>query len=178
MSRIGRKAIDIPSGVIVECDNGVVWVRGPKGNLSQPINPRLSLKLDNQKIIIERNSNDKKVKALHGLTRTLINNMIIGVTQGFQKGLEIVGIGYRAVLQGRTLTLNLGYSHPINYKAPDGIDLQMSQKNIILVSGTDKQLVGQVAAQIRAFKKPDPYKGKGIKYLTEQVKRKAGKAKA
>ena len=178
MSRIGRKAIDIPSGVTIECDNGVVWVRGPKGNLSQPINPRLSLKPDNQKIIIERSSNDKKVKALHGLTRTLINNMIIGVTQGFQKGLEIVGIGYRAVLQGGTLTLNLGYSHPINYKAPDGIDLQMRQKNIILVSGTDKQLVGQVAAQIRAFKKPDPYKGKGIKYLTEQVKRKAGKAKA
>jgi len=155
-----------------------VQVKGPKGILSQPLNPRLSLRIDNQKIIIERNSADKKVKALHGLTRTLINNMIIGVTQGFQKSLDIVGVGYRAALQGKTLTLQIGYSHPINYKAPEGIDFQISQKNIIAVSGIDKQLVGQVAAQIRAFRKPDPYKGKGIKYLGEQIRRKAGKTKA
>ncbi|OGW14989.1 MAG: 50S ribosomal protein L6 [Nitrospinae bacterium RIFCSPLOWO2_12_FULL_45_22] len=178
MSRIGRKAIDIPPGVTVELNNGLVQVKGPKGILSQPLNPRLSLRIDNQKIIIERNSADKKVKALHGLTRTLINNMIIGVTQGFQKSLDIVGVGYRAALQGKTLTLQIGYSHPINYKAPEGIDFQISQKNIIAVSGIDKQLVGQVAAQIRAFRKPDPYKGKGIKYLGEQIRRKAGKTKA
>ena len=178
MSRIGRKAIDIPPGVTVELNNGLVQVKGPKGILSQPLNPRLSLRIDNQKIIIERNSADKKVKARHGLTRTLINNMIIGVTQGFQKSLDIVGVGYRAALQGKTLTLQIGYSHPINYKAPEGIDFQISQKNIIAVSGIDKQLVGQVAAQIRAFRKPDPYKGKGIKYLGEQIRRKAGKTKA
>ena len=178
MSRIGRKAIDMPPGVTVELNNGLVQVKGPKGILSQPLNPRLSLRIDNQKIIIERNSADKKVKALHGLTRTLINNMIIGVTQGFQKSLDIVGVGYRAALQGKTLTLQIGYSHPINYKAPEGIDFQISQKNIIAVSGIDKQLVGQVAAQIRAFRKPDPYKGKGIKYLGEQIRRKAGKTKA
>src|SRR3990170_3684159 len=178
MSRIGRKAIDIPPGVTVELNNGLVQVKGPKGILSQQLNPRLSLRIDNQKIIIERNSADKKVKALHGLTRTLINNMIIGVTQGFQKSLDIVGVGYRAALQGKTLTLQIGYSHPINYKAPEGIDFQISQKNIIAVSGIDKQLVGQVAAQIRAFRKPDPYKGKGIKYLGEQIRRKAGKTKA
>lgn len=178
MSRIGRKAIDIPPGVTVELNNGLVQVKGPKGILSQPLNPRLSLRIDNQKIIIERNSADKKVKALHGLTRTLINNMVIGVTQGFQKSLDIVGVGYRAALQGKTLTLQIGYSHPINYKAPEGIDFQISQKNIIAVSGIDKQLVGQVAAQIRAFRKPDPYKGKGIKYLGEQIRRKAGKTKA
>ena len=178
MSRIGRKAIDMPPGVTVELNNGLVQGKGPKGILSQPLNPRLSLRIDNQKIIIERNSADKKVKALHGLTRTLINNMIIGVTQGFQKSLDIVGVGYRAALQGKTLTLQIGYSHPINYKAPEGIDFQISQKNIIAVSGIDKQLVGQVAAQIRAFRKPDPYKGKGIKYLGEQIRRKAGKTKA
>jgi large subunit ribosomal protein L6 len=178
MSRIGQKPIDMPPGVTVEFNNGVLQVKGPKGNLSQPIDSRLSFKTDNQKLIIERSSEDKKAKAFHGLTRTLIHNMVIGVTQGFQKNLEIVGVGYRAVLHGNTLTLHLGYSHPINYKAPEGIDFEMSQRNIILVRGIDKQMVGQVAAQIRAFRKPDPYKGKGIKYVGEQIRRKAGKTKA
>jgi large subunit ribosomal protein L6 len=178
MSRIGRRAIDIPPGVTIEVNNGIVQVKGPQGILSQTINSRLVLRLDSQKILIERRSNDKKVKALHGLTRTLINNMIIGVTQGFQKTLEIIGVGYRAALDGRSLTLSLGYSHPIIYKAPEGIDFHMNQRNIIVIRGMDKQLVGQVAAQIRAFRKPDPYKGKGIKYAGEQIRRKAGKTKA
>jgi len=178
MSRIGRKPIEIPAGVKVEIGDGEVQVKGPKGSLSYKINKDLAIEKKDNHLIITRSSDDRKIKALHGLTRTLINNMVIGVSQGFQKSLEIVGVGYRAALQGKTLTLYLGYSHPINYKPPEGIEIQLSQKNVITVSGIDKQLVGQVAAEIRAFRKPDPYKGKGIRYLGEQIRQKAGKGKA
>jgi large subunit ribosomal protein L6 len=178
MSRIGRKPIDIPDGVTIEIKNGLVQVKGPKGVLCYQINPNLSIDQEDRKLIINRKSEDKKVRSLHGLTRTLINNMVIGVSQGYQKSLEVVGVGYRAAVQGKILTLNLGHSHPINYRAPEGIELQISQRNVIVVSGIDKQLVGQVAAEIRAFRKPDPYKGKGIRYLGEEIRRKAGKAKA
>ncbi|MBI2877674.1 MAG: 50S ribosomal protein L6 [Candidatus Tectomicrobia bacterium] len=177
MSRIGKAPIALPSGVKVEMADQTVQVTGPKGVLSLQVNPQVSVRIDDGKLWVERSSEAHRVKALHGLTRSLLNNLVQGVTEGFQRQLEINGVGYRASLQGRTLVLNLGYSHPIHFEPPEGIEIQLPQRNIIAVSGIDKQVVGQVAAKIRNFRPPDPYKGKGIKYATEKLRLKEGKGK-
>jgi len=177
MSRIGQMPITVPSGVQVSRDNGVLTVKGPKGTLTREIHPSINVRLEDDKIVCERPSDAKPHRALHGLTRTLINNMIVGVTQGYEKKLQIIGVGYRAEMQGQDLVLQVGYSHPVRYTPPQGITLTVEQGNrIIHVDGIDKELVGEVAAQIRAVRKPEPYKGKGIRYLGEYVRQKAGKA--
>jgi large subunit ribosomal protein L6 len=178
MSRIGRAPISVPQGVEVKQAGSALEVKGPKGILSQHIPTGISLEIGVGVIHVKRKGDAKRVRSLHGLMRTLIANMVTGVTQGFEKGLEIVGIGYRANVQGKNLQLSLGYSHPVLYAIPEGIELVVEKQNKITVKGTDKQKVGQVAAEIRSFRKPEPYKGKGIRYIGEQVRRKAGKAKA
>ncbi|HEX9950074.1 MAG TPA: 50S ribosomal protein L6 [Thermodesulfobacteriota bacterium] len=178
MSRIGKAPIAVPQGVEVKQAGSAVEVKGPKGMLSQQIPTGISLEIGGGVIHVKRKGDAKAVRSLHGLIRTLIANMVQGVTQGFEKELEIVGIGYRANVQGKNLQLNLGYSHPVLYPIPQGIELAVEKQTRITVKGMDKQKVGQVAAEIRGFKKPEPYKGKGIRYIGEQVRRKAGKAKA
>ncbi|OGP83404.1 MAG: 50S ribosomal protein L6 [Deltaproteobacteria bacterium RBG_16_54_11] len=178
MSRIGRAPISVPQGVEVKQAGSALEVKGPKGILSQHIPTGISLEIGDGVIHVKRKGDAKRARSLHGLMRTLIANMVTGVTQGFEKGLEIVGIGYRANVQGKNLQLSLGYSHPVLYAIPEGIELVVEKQNKITVKGTDKQKVGQVAAEIRSFRKPEPYKGKGIRYIGEQVRRKAGKAKA
>ena len=176
MSRIGRMPITVPSGVDVQYDEqNQVQVKGPRGTLSRTLHPRVVLERDGDTIHVKRQSESKLDKSLHGLSRTLLNNMIVGVTEGFEKQLEIVWGGHRAQLQDRTLTLQLGHSHQINVEAPEGIEFQLD-RTIITVRGIKKELVGQVAADIRAIRKPEPYKGKGIKYTTETIRRKEGKA--
>jgi large subunit ribosomal protein L6 len=176
VSRIGRIPIQIPTGVEVRVDStNHVEVKGPKGTLHRILHPRVVIQRDGDVIQVLRQSDAKLDKSLHGLTRTLIHNMIVGVTNGFEKQLEIVWGGYRAQLQNRTLTLQLGHSHPIAIEAPDGIDFELN-RTIITVRGFNKELVGQVAANIRMLRKPEPYKGKGIKYTTEIIRRKVGKA--
>lgn len=183
MSRIGRKPIDIPENVKVTINDHEVIVEGPKGKLSNKIPEDIEVVLEGNRILVKRNSDEKKVRALHGLTRVLIANMVTGVTQGFEKGLRIVGSGYRAQFEKGVLTLKLRYSHPIEYKVPEGIDItidrpetvQNQQEIPLTVKGIDKQLVGHVAAVIRAFQKPEPYRGKGIKYKDEYIRRKVGK---
>lgn len=175
MSRIGRLPITIPSSVRVGIEGRVVTVEGPKGKLSWELPQDIFVELADGKLHVKRTTDEKKVKALHGLTRALINNMVIGVTQGYEKRLEVVGVGYRASLQGNTLTLNLGYSHPVVYQLPEGVTAKVEGNNIIVIQGIDKQKVGQVAAQIRSFCPPEPYKGKGIRYVGEQIIRKQGK---
>jgi large subunit ribosomal protein L6 len=176
MSRIGRMPIQIPPDVEVRIDNpNRVEVKGPKGVLYRTLHPRVVLQRDGDTIKILRQSDAKLDKALHGLSRTLVHNMIVGVTSGFEKQLEIVWGGYRAQLQNRTLTLQLGHSHPVAVEAPEGIDFELN-RTLITVRGIDKELVGQVAANIRMVRKPEPYKGKGIKYTTETLRRKVGKA--
>jgi large subunit ribosomal protein L6 len=176
MSRIGRMPITVPSGVDVQYgEQNQVQVKGPRGTLSRTLHPRMVLERDGDTIHVKRQSESKLDKSLHGLSRTLINNMIVGVTEGFEKQLEIVWGGHRAQLQGRTLTLQLGHSHQIHMEAPEGIEFQL-ERTIITVRGINKELVGQVAADIRAIRKPEPYKGKGIKYTTETIRRKEGKA--
>lgn len=177
MSRIGRAPIQLPSEVEVELADHGVRVKGPKGVLSLPVDPQVSVRMGDGKIWVERSSEAHRVKALHGLTRSLLNNVVVGVTQGFQRQLEINGVGYRASLEGRALVLSLGYSHPIRYVPPEGIEILLPQRNIIAVSGIDKQLVGQVSAEIRGFRPPDPYKGKGIRYATEKIRLKEGKGR-
>ncbi|OGP93694.1 MAG: 50S ribosomal protein L6 [Deltaproteobacteria bacterium RBG_16_54_18] len=177
MSRIGKAPIAVPKGVEVKQAGSTMEVKGPKGMLSQAIPSGIALQIDGGVITVKRQDDTKHVRSLHGLLRTLIANMVTGVTEGFSKRLEIVGIGYRANLQGRNLQLSLGYSHPINYAIPEGIDVAVDKQTAITVTGVDKQKVGQVASEIRSFKKPEPYKGKGIRYVGEQVRRKAGKAK-
>lgn len=176
MSRIGRKPVDIPKGVEVDikADN-TVTVKGPKGTLTRTFHSNLSIKKENDQIIVERKSDDTFTRALHGTTRALIANMVKGVSEGFTEELEIVGIGYRGAVKGKTLELSLGYSHPVVYEIPEGIQIAMEGTNIIKVSGIDKQKVGQTAAEIRAFREPDAYKGKGIRYRGEVIKLKAGK---
>ena len=174
MSRIGKRPIPIPKGVEVKLEDDILIVKGPKGELKRKLHPDIRVNIQDDKILVSVESRSKKSKALHGLFNALIWNMVAGVTQGFKKGLEIVGVGYRAELKGRKLTLYLGYSHPIEFDLPDGIDAQV-EKNKIIVSGIDKELVGQTAAKIRSFRPPEPYKGKGIRYEDEVIIKKAGK---
>lgn len=179
MSRIGRMPITVPSGVDVKIDAGnEVTVKGPKGTLSRKLHSDMILKLENGVLTVERPSEDKMHKSLHGLTRTLLNNMVIGVTDGFQKELEINGVGYRAQMQGKKLVLGLGYSHPVEYEAVEGITIEVPSPNQIIVKGASKELVGETAAKIREYRLPEPYKGKGIKYVDEHIRRKEGKAGA
>ena len=176
MSRIGRLPIAVPAGVDVAIDGSEVTVKGPKGTLSRSLNPQIAVAREGDQIVVTRPSEAKTHKQLHGLTRTLVNNMVIGVTSGYRKGLEINGVGYRAALVGRKLQLNLGYSHPIEIDPPAGISFEVENPTHLAVLGIDKELVGQVAARVRATRKPEPYKGKGVRYAGEQVRRKAGKA--
>lgn len=176
MSRIGIKQIEVPSGVNVTVKGLSVAVKGAKSELSQTFDESMSIKMDGQIITVERSDDSNRVKALHGLTRQLISNMIDGVTKGFEKKLEIIGVGYKADMKGDVVHLNLGYSHPIDYKLPKGISAKIDKQVEITITGADKQLVGQVAADIRDYRKPEPYKGKGIKYSDEHIRRKAGKA--
>ncbi len=178
MSRIGKLPIAIPDGVQVSVDDRTVRVKGPKGELSHRIPAQISAVLEDGRLLVGRQNESRHSRALHGLNRSLIANMVEGVVKGFDRTLEIVGVGYRAELKGRNLTLSLGYSHPVIFQAPPDVDLEVAGGNRITVRGIDKQLVGQVAAVIRSFKKPEPYKGKGIRYEDEQVRRKAGKTGA
>lgn len=174
MSRIGKKPIEVPEQVEVKIEGNKVMVSGPKGELSQEIRPEIKVEKKEGKIFVLPKIETKKTKALWGLTRTLIFNMVKGVTQGYEKKLEIEGLGYRATVEGENLVLEVGFSHPVKIKAPEGIKFSV-EKNVITVSGIDKELVGQIAAKIRKTKPPEPYKGKGIRYLGEVIRRKPGK---
>ncbi len=177
MSRIGVKPIPVPKGVDVTLGAGnAVKVKGPKGELSQAFTPVLTLVQDGDEIRVERPNDSRDVKALHGLTRSLLNNMVVGVTDGYTKTLEILGVGYRAQMDGKNLVLNVGYSHPVRMVAPEGIAYAVEGNNRVSVSGINKQVVGEEAARIRGVRPPEPYKGKGIRYQGEMVRRKAGKA--
>ena len=175
MSRIGKQPIELPAGVTITVDDAAITVKGPKGELSQFTMPGISVKEENGTVNITRASDEREHRSKHGLMRTLVTNMVEGVTKGFEKKLEVNGVGFRTQLAGNTLKLNLGFSHEITYELPEGIQSKVEQ-NTITVSGISKQLVGQVAAEIRAFKKPEPYKGKGIKYIDERILRKSGKS--
>jgi large subunit ribosomal protein L6 len=176
MSRIGRLPITVPSGVDVTIDGRTVTVKGPKGTLSRSLHPDMTVSREDGTIVVTRPTEQKTHKQLHGLTRTLVNNMVVGVTDGYRKGLEITGVGYRAALNGRKLTLNLGYSHPIEIEPPEGITFEVENPTRLAVVGIDKELVGQIAAKVRSTRKPEPYKGKGVRYSGEYIRRKAGKA--
>lgn len=177
MSRIGRKPIEVPAGVDVKIEAGnVVTVKGTLGTMTQALHKDMIIKKEGNELIVERPSEMKEHKALHGLTRTLLSNMVEGVTKGFSKTLDINGVGYRAAKAGKTLTLNLGYSHPITFEEADGLTIEVPNANQIIVKGTDKQKVGQLAAEIRSKRPPEPYLGKGVKYSDERIRRKAGKA--
>jgi large subunit ribosomal protein L6 len=178
MSRIGRKPVPIPSGVQVDVTDQTIAIKGPKGQLSRRIHPDLSVKVAGTDIIVERPSDEQRHRALHGLTRALIRNMVLGVTKGFGKALEIQGVGYKAEPVATGVKLVVGYSHPVVYPAPEGIRITVENNVILKIDGVDKELVGQVAAEIRKVRPPEPYKGKGIRYLGEQVRRKAGKTGA
>ena len=176
MSRIGRMPIAIPAGVAVDiAENNNVTIKGPKGELSRALPTEMSITVENNEIIVKRPNDLKKNKALHGLTRALLNNMVIGVTQGFSKTLLITGVGYRASKQGNKLVLTLGYSHPIEMEEPEGIEIEVPDQTKIIVKGISKEKVGQCAAEIRSFRAPEPYKGKGIRYEDEHIRRKVGK---
>lgn len=177
MSRVGKRPVPIPDGVEVSFKDQKVHVKGPKGNLSRSMHDDVDLKVEDEAIHVSVSGNGKKVGALQGLSRTLVANMIHGVTQGFERALEIVGVGYRVSLKSNVLTFALGYSHPIDYKLPEGITASV-KKTKVMLSGIDKELLGATAAKIRSFRKPEPYKGKGIKYAEELVKRKVGKTAA
>lgn len=176
MSRIGRKPIAIPAGVEVKIDGSAVTVKGPKGTLSETFNSRMTIKVEGNEILVTRPSDDKTDRALHGLTRTLVSNMVVGVTDGYKKELEVNGVGYRAQKQGKDLVMNLGYSHQVIIPEVDGITIEVPNANSIVISGPDKQKVGQFAAEVREKRPPEPYKGKGIKYVGEHIRRKEGKA--
>lgn len=176
MSRIGKQPINIPDGVTVTNENNLITVKGPKGELAQQMHGDVIIEQkDNQVLVTVKDKEEKSQRSLWGLVRKLIANMVDGVTKGFEKKLEVNGVGYKVELKGKDLHFQLGYSHPIDYKAPEGIEFSV-EKNVITVAGKDKQQVGQTAAEIRAFRKPEPYKGKGIKYSDETIRRKAGKA--
>ncbi len=177
MSRIGKAPITVPAGVDVKVDGRRISVTGPKGTRERQIPGTITVSQDGDTLRVERPNDENKVKAMHGLTRSLVNNMVIGVTEGFKKNLEIVGVGYRAEAQGPgALRLNLGFSHPVDVKAPEGITFEVPVQTQVVVVGIDKEVVGQVAADIRSIRKPEPYKGKGVRYAGERVLRKAGKA--
>ena len=176
MSRIGRLPITVPSGVDVTIDGRNVTVKGPKGTLSRSLHPDITVSRENGTLVVTRPTEQKTHKQLHGLTRTLVNNMVVGVTDGYRKGLEITGVGYRAALSGKKLQLNLGYSHQIEIDPPEGITFEVENPTRLAVVGIDKELVGQIAAKVRATRKPEPYKGKGVRYAGEYIRRKAGKA--
>ena len=178
MSRIGKMPITVPAGVTVTIEDNHVTVKGPKGELSRQINKNMKLTMDNGVITVERPNDEKENRSLHGLSRTLINNMIVGVTQGFSKTLEINGVGYRAAKQGQNINFTLGFSHPVVKEPPAGITFEVPAPNKIVVSGANKEVVGAVAAEIRTLRPPEPYKGKGIRYEGEHVRRKIGKAGA
>ncbi len=178
MSRIGKQLVPIYDGVKIKFDGALLTVEGPKGVLSQRIDEEIELEIGEKEINVKRRNDGRRARSLHGLTRTLIFNMVKGVKDGFTKRLEMVGVGYRAESNGDSLNLSLGYSHPIVYKLPEGVKAQVEGQTSIVLEGIDKQLVGQVAAEIRAFRKPEPYKGKGIMYAGERIRRKAGKAAA
>ena len=178
MSRIGKKPIPVPKGVDITIEGTTVRVKGPKGQLERTLHREMLVRREEEEIIVERPSDEGRHKALHGLSRTLVANMIEGVTSGYKKTLEIVGVGYRAENKPFGLTLNLGYSHSIDYKAPPGITLRAPTPTTVEVEGANKEVVGQVAAEIRSLRPPEPYKGKGVRYQGEQVRRKAGKAGA
>lgn len=175
MSRIGKLPIDVPAGVTITVDSDVISVKGPKGELTVPHLSDVTVTLDGTQAIVTRKDDERIAKAQHGLQRALLNNAVVGVTKGFEKKLEVNGVGFRVAMNGDTLEMSLGFSHPVKYKAPAGVTVT-TNKMEITVSGIDKQAVGQVAAEIRALKKPEPYKGKGIKYADEVILRKAGKA--
>ncbi|MEZ4415166.1 MAG: 50S ribosomal protein L6 [Gemmatimonadota bacterium] len=175
MSRIGKLPIPVPKGVDVQQADGTLSVKGPKGQLSMRVPGDIQVAIEDGAIHVRRPSDQRQHKALHGLTRTLAANMVTGVTEGFKKTLSIVGVGYRAEKKGGGVTLHLGYSHPIDYQAPEGVEIEVPQPTTVVVRSADKQKVGQVAAEIRGFRPPEPYKGKGVRYEDEQVRRKAGK---
>jgi len=176
MSRIGKKPVPVPNGVTVTVSGNTISVKGPKGELSRKLHPDMHVAVENGNVNVTRPSDEQNHRALHGLTRSLIANMVEGVTQGYRKQLEITGVGYKAEVKPFGLQLALGFSHPVQYRAPAGIKLSAPQPTAVVIEGADKEKVGQVAAEIRALRKPEPYKGKGVKYQGEQVRRKAGKA--
>lgn len=176
MSRIGLKPITIPAGVDVKLDAQTVTVKGPNGTLTHNVHPNMTVNIEGSEINVSRPNDDKENRALHGLTRSLIANMVIGTSEGFKKVLEVNGVGYRIQAQGSKLTMNLGFSHPVVMEAPEGIKVECPNNSTIILSGADKQAVGQFAAQIRENRPPEPYKGKGIKYAGEHIRRKEGKA--
>jgi large subunit ribosomal protein L6 len=177
MSRIGKSPIPVPSGVDVAISGAHISVKGPKGSLERDIPGAITIRQDGDTLVVERPDDERRNRAMHGLVRSLVNNMVVGVTEGYRKELEIVGVGYRATAKGPgAMELALGFSHPVNITAPDGVTFEVPAPNRIVVSGIDKEAVGQVAADIRAWRKPEPYKGKGVRYAGEHVQRKAGKA--
>jgi large subunit ribosomal protein L6 len=175
MSRIGKKPIALPEGVKVDTKDGIVLVEGPKGTLSRPLLEGIRLDMEEGTLLVKRANDTKRARSYHGLMRTLVANMVEGVSKGFEKKLEIVGIGYRSELQESGITLYLGYSHPINFPLPDGISADIEKQTMVTIKGIDKELVGQVSAKIRDLRRPDPYKGKGVKYAGEVLRKKAGK---
>jgi large subunit ribosomal protein L6 len=175
MSRIGKKPIPIPDGVKVHVDDAVVRAEGPKGKLAQPIPPGMKAAVDGTQLVITRGDDSRTARAIHGLTRSLVANMVAGVKNGFERKLEIVGIGYRAQMQGKNIQFALGYSHPVIFPLPDGITAEIDKQVSLTLRGADKALLGQTAAKLRALRKPDPYKGKGIRYADEVIRRKVGK---
>ena len=178
MSRIGRLPIPVPNAVTVTVEGQSITVKGPKGSLALQAHPAIQVAMDGQQLVCRRSTDEKAHKALHGMTRALLRNMVDGVVKGFERRLELVGVGYRAALLGPNLNLALGYSHPILYPIPTGVKIEVPEQTQIVVSGIDKQQVGAVAAKIRSFRPPEPYKGKGVKYAEERIRRKAGKAGA
>jgi large subunit ribosomal protein L6 len=176
MSRIGRQPIEVPSGVDVRVEGSVVTVRGPRGELSQRVHPEMRIVEEDGSVRVERPSDEGFHRSLHGLTRSLIANMVEGVTKGYEKRLQIVGVGYRASMKGKALELSVGYSHPVTIPAIEGIEFEVPTPTSLIIRGSDKQLVGEVAANVRKVRKPEPYKGKGIRYENEHVRKKAGKA--
>ncbi|MGB9840446.1 50S ribosomal protein L6 [Thermovenabulum sp.] len=178
MSRVGKKPVEIPKNVEVKIEGNKVTVKGPKGTITKEFHKSMTIKMEDGKVIVERPSDEKEHKALHGLTRTIIANMVNGVVNGYQKSLVLEGVGYRAAKQGNKLVLTVGYSHPVEIEAPEGIEFEVPAQNKVIVKGIDKELVGITAANIRKVKEPEPYKGKGIRYENEVVRRKVGKAGA
>jgi len=176
MSRIGKKPVPVPSGVTVSINSQSVAVKGPKGELSRVLPEQVKIAQEGETIVVTRQNDSRVSRARHGLSRTLIANMVEGVSKGFEKRLEIKGVGYRAAIKGKTLTMNLGYSHPVEFEPPAGIEFKVESNTNVIVSGIDKELVGTIAAKIRDARPPEPYKGKGVRYLGEMVRRKAGKA--